>query len=110
MRPRGYTHPVGTALAVAGTLTVAGAALAAGPAATGAVTAASRAISLNPGPAAADQAAVAYVQRHYRGDGLVRVLATEPDVERGRAVYDVRLTAPDHVTYVAHVSRATDVV
>ncbi len=38
------------------------------------------------------------------------VLTTEPDTERGQAVYDVRVLAPNHATYVAHVSRATGAV
>ena len=62
------------------------------------------------GPKAADRAAVAYVRQHYRGTARVRVLATERDVERGYRVYDVRLVAPNHITYVAHVSRVSDKV
>ncbi|MHB1874718.1 MAG: hypothetical protein ACYCPF_07680 [Streptosporangiaceae bacterium] len=62
------------------------------------------------GPKAADRAAVAYVRQHYRGTARVRVLATERDVERGYRVYDVRLVAPNHISYVAHVSRVSDKV
>lgn len=62
------------------------------------------------GPAAADQAAIRFIGQHYPGTGAARVLATEPDTERGQAVYDVRVLAPDHLTYVAHVSRAAGTV
>ncbi|MHB1593409.1 MAG: hypothetical protein ACYCO9_06995 [Streptosporangiaceae bacterium] len=62
------------------------------------------------GPKAADRAAVAYVRQHCRGSARVRVLATERDVERGYRVYDVRLAAPNHIIYVAHVSRVSDKV
>lgn len=58
------------------------------------------------GPAAADRAAISYAKVHYRGSTAARVLATEPDTERGRAVYDVRVLAPNGAVYVVHVSRA----
>jgi hypothetical protein len=58
------------------------------------------------GPAAADRAAISYAKAHYPGSTAARVLATEPDTERGRAVYDVRVLAPNGAVYVAHVSRA----
>lgn len=61
-------------------------------------------------PAAADRAAAAYVQAHYPGAGTTRVLATEPDTDRGVAVYDVRIAAPDAVIYVVHVQRSNDAV
>lgn len=59
------------------------------------------------GPAAADRAATAYVRTRHPGPGGIRVLATEPDTERGVAVYDVRVLAPDRAIYVVHVQRAT---
>lgn len=62
------------------------------------------------GASGADQAAISYVASHYPGPGQARVLATEPDTERGQAVYDVRVLAPDGTVYVVHVSRAGDAV
>ncbi|MDA8399966.1 MAG: hypothetical protein M0008_07970 [Actinomycetota bacterium] len=61
-------------------------------------------------PTGADQAAVAYVDTHYPGTGAARVLKTEPDLEHGVAVYDVRVVAPNGVTYVVHVQRSNDLV
>ncbi len=63
-----------------------------------------------PGPAAADSAAAAYIQGRHPGPGTTRVLATEPDTDRGTAVYDVRILAPDAVVYVVHVQRGTGTV
>ncbi|MDA8057169.1 MAG: hypothetical protein M0032_04235, partial [Actinomycetota bacterium] len=63
-----------------------------------------------PGPAAADQAALAYVAVHDPGAGTATVLKTEPDVERGVAVYDVRVVAPDGAILVVHVQRSNGVV
>ncbi len=62
------------------------------------------------GPAAADQAAAAFVQAHHAGSGTTRVLATEPDDEQGVAVYDVRILAPDNLVYEVHVRRSDDTV
>ena len=62
------------------------------------------------GGAAADRSAVSYVGAHYKGARTTLVLATEPDTERGKAVYDVRVVAPNGTTYVVHVSRANAVV
>ena len=90
-------------------------AAAAGAAGTGASTAAHaarlQASRLGPvGPAAADRAAISYISAHHRGPGAARVLATEPDTDRSQAVYDVRVLAPDRITYVVHVSRASGAV
>ncbi len=62
------------------------------------------------GAAGADQAAVHYVDSHYPGPGTARVTRTEPDVERGVPVYDVRVVAPDGTIYVVHVRQAGDAV
>jgi hypothetical protein len=62
------------------------------------------------GASGADQAAAHYVDIHYPGAGTARVLKTEPDVERGVPVYDVRILAPDGTTYVVHVRQAGDAV
>lgn len=62
------------------------------------------------GGAAANRSAVSYVDAHYKGARTTLVLATEPDTERGKAVYDVRVVAPNGTTYIVHVSRATAIV
>lgn len=62
------------------------------------------------GPGAADRAAISYVTAHHPGQGTARVLATEPDTERGKPVYDVRVLAPDGATYEVHISRASTAV
>ena len=62
------------------------------------------------GPAAADHAVVSYVTAHHPGPGTARVLATEPDTDRGQAVYDVRVLAPDGFIYEVHVSQASGAV
>ncbi len=62
------------------------------------------------GPAGADQTAVSYVNSHYPGGGAAQVLKSEPDVERGVPVYDVRVVAPNGTTYVVHVQRSNDAV
>jgi hypothetical protein len=61
-------------------------------------------------PAAADQAAATYASTHHPGPGPVRVLATEPDTDRGIAVYDVRVLAPNRTVYVVHVQRGNTTV
>ena len=62
------------------------------------------------GGAAADRSAVSYIDAHYKGTRTTLVLATEPDSERGKAVYDVQVVAPNGTTYVVHVSRANAIV
>ncbi len=62
------------------------------------------------GPASADHAAAAFIQARHGGPGSVRVLSTEPDVEHGVAVYDVRILGPDGVVYVVQVQRGNDKV
>lgn len=63
------------------------------------------------GPAAADRAAAAYVAAHHPGPGRARVLATEPDdTDRGQAVWDVQVVAPNGTRYEVHVSRASGAV
>jgi hypothetical protein len=62
------------------------------------------------GASGADQAALSYVDSHYPGAGTAQVLKTEPDVERGVPVYDVRVLAPDGTTYVVHVRQVGDAV
>lgn len=62
------------------------------------------------GPAAAGQSALSYASAHHPGPKAARVLATEADTDRGRAVYDVRVLAPDGITYVVHISRASNAV
>ncbi|GAC1565479.1 MAG: hypothetical protein NVS3B14_03340 [Ktedonobacteraceae bacterium] len=61
-------------------------------------------------PPAADKTAIQYVDTHYPGSGKARVLATEPDVDRGVAVYDVRIQAPNGAIYVVHVQRSNNAV
>ncbi len=102
MRVKKAVISAGSAAAVAGTAAVIGL--------TGITSAMAAPANSLYGPKAADRAAVAYVRQHYRGTAQVRVLATERDVERGYRVYDVRLVAPNHITYVAHVSRVSDKV
>ncbi len=60
------------------------------------------------GAAGTDQAAVSYVDSHYPGPGTARALKTEPDVERGVPVCDVRVLAPNGTTYVVHVQQSND--
>ncbi len=60
------------------------------------------------GASGADQVAVNYVDTHYPGAGTAQVLKTEPDIERGVPVYDVRVLAPDGTTYAVHVRQAGD--
>jgi hypothetical protein len=61
-------------------------------------------------PPAADRAAIRYVDAHYPGSGQARVLQTEPDVDRGVAVYDVRIQAPNGTIYVVHVQQSNNAV
>ena len=58
----------------------------------------------------ADQVAIQYVVTHYPGKGQARVLETEADVDRGVAVYDVRVLAPNGTMYVVHVQRSNTAV
>ena len=100
---------VGGASALAGATTLtAGAAYANAPAPQAANVQASHPYIV--GGAAADRSAVSYVDAHYKGTRTTLVLATEPDTERGKAVYDVRVVAPNGATYVVHVSRANAIV
>ena len=62
------------------------------------------------GAGGADQAAVSYVDSHYPGPGAAHVLKTETDVDRGVAVYDVRVVAPSGTTYVVHVQQSNGAV
>ncbi|HET9061554.1 MAG TPA: hypothetical protein VFN61_16700 [Acidimicrobiales bacterium] len=62
------------------------------------------------GAAGADQAAVSYVDRHDPGPGAAQVFTTEPDVDRGIRVYDVRVLAPNGTTYVVHIQQSNDAV
>ncbi|MHB1598114.1 MAG: PepSY domain-containing protein [Acidimicrobiales bacterium] len=62
------------------------------------------------GAGSADQAAVNYVDSHYPGPGAAQLLKTEPDVDRGVAVYDVRVAAPNGTTYVVHVQQSNEAV
>lgn len=62
------------------------------------------------GPAGADQAALRYFARHDPGPGTAQVQKTEPDVERGVPVYDVRVLAQNGTTYVVHVRQSNDTV
>lgn len=61
-------------------------------------------------PAAADGAAVSYVTTNDPGNGQAHVLKTEPDVEHGVSVYDVRVLAPNGSIYVVHVQQSNDAV
>ncbi len=56
---------------------------------------------------AADQAALTYVDQHFPGAGTAAVLKTEADTERGVAVFDVSVKAPNGSTYSLAV-RASD--
>lgn len=56
----------------------------------------------------ADRTAIAYVRARHRGSCRARVLHTEPDVERGVRVFDVRTVAPNGTVYVVHVKRSND--
>ncbi|MCL4543638.1 MAG: PepSY domain-containing protein [Chloroflexi bacterium] len=62
------------------------------------------------GPTAADNAAISYVDATYPGSGQASILKTEPDVDRGVAVYDVRVLAPNGTTYVVHIQQSNDTV
>lgn len=57
-------------------------------------------------PQRADRAAIAWVKAHHPGACRARVLQTEADVERGRAVFDVRTAAPNGTVYVVQVARS----
>ncbi|MHB1493260.1 MAG: PepSY domain-containing protein [Thermoplasmataceae archaeon] len=59
---------------------------------------------------AAEQAAVNYVSTHYSGNGTAKILKVENDTEKGVAVFDINILAPNGSVYVVHVSRATDQV
>jgi hypothetical protein len=63
-----------------------------------------------PGGGSADQAAVNYVDSHHPGPGAAQLLKTEPDVDRGVPVYDVRVVAPNGTAYVVHVQQSNDAV
>ena len=57
---------------------------------------------------AAEQAAIAYVDQHYPGNGTAQVLKVENDTENGTAVVDVTVLAPNGHTYDVEVNHATD--
>ncbi|MHB1469241.1 MAG: PepSY domain-containing protein [Solirubrobacteraceae bacterium] len=72
--------------------------------------AAAQGVAATPSAAAAERTAVHYVDSHHSGRGSARVLAAEPDVDRGVPVFDVRVLAPNGATYVVHVARSNDAV
>lgn len=53
-------------------------------------------------------AALAYVTTTYPGNGTARVQKTEPDVDGGVAVFDVRVLAPNGTIYVAQVAQSSN--
>lgn len=59
------------------------------------------------GATAADQAALAYANANYTGSGTASVVKTESDTEKGVAVFDVSVLAPNASTYTV-VVRASD--
>jgi len=61
-------------------------------------------------PPPADKVATQYVVTHYPGKGQARVLETEADIDRGVAVYDVRILAPNGTIFVVHVQRSNNTV
>ena len=60
--------------------------------------------------ATADQVALADVARIAPGAGQARILRTEPDVEHGVAVYDVRVLAPNGTIMVVQVRQSDQAV
>ncbi len=64
------------------------------------------AASSAPGPVGADQAAIAYVDARYPGTGTAQVIQTEPDTDRGVAVYDIRIQAPDGTIHLLQLRRS----
>ena len=60
------------------------------------------------GALGADHAALNYVDSHHPGPGTADVLKTEPDVDRGVPIYDVRVVAPNGTTDVVHVQQSND--
>lgn len=106
---------VGTALGVATLMTVgAGASSPRQPAAVVHLSAHSarsvRVAHTSGDTAAADQAAIAYVNANDAGSATANVLSTVADVEAGVPVYDIRIVAPNGSTYVVHVQQSNDVV
>ncbi|MHB1500139.1 MAG: PepSY domain-containing protein [Candidatus Dormibacteria bacterium] len=63
-----------------------------------------------PAAAAADNAAVSYVDQKYPGSATAVVLKTESDTEHGIPVYDVQVTAPNGSTYSLSVQVSNDTV
>ncbi|MHB1709115.1 MAG: PepSY domain-containing protein [Thermoplasmataceae archaeon] len=58
----------------------------------------------------AEQAAINYVNAHYQGNGTSKILKVENDTEKGVAVYDIKVLAPNGTAYVVQVSQSTDQV
>ncbi len=58
----------------------------------------------------ADHAAITYVNAHYQGNGTAKILKVENDTEKGVAVYDIKVLAPNGTAYVVQVSQSTDQV
>ncbi len=60
--------------------------------------------------AAADQAAISYVDRNFTGTATAAVLKTEADTDHGVPVYDVRVQAPNGTTYSLSIRTSNDSV
>ncbi len=102
---------LGAAAGVAGASAAMAAAGGAGPGTIAPAALVQRSAEGGVGPAAADRAAAAYVTAQHPGPGAARVLATEPDdTDRGQAVWDVQVLAPNGTAYEVHVSRASGAV
>lgn len=102
---------LGSAAAVAGAGTALAAAGQADPATTAPAARVHLTRTTGVGRTAADRAAAAYVTAHYPGSGRAQVLATEPDdTDRGQAVWDVQVLAPNGTRYEVHVSMASGTV
>ena len=102
---------IGTAL---GAVAVAGGAaaivLTTGGASAAIPTKVSLASASSPGAAAADQAALSYVDQRFTGAGAAAVLKTEADTEHGVPVYDVLVKAPNGTIYSLSIRTSNDSV
>ncbi|MCL5785047.1 MAG: hypothetical protein M1151_00045 [Candidatus Thermoplasmatota archaeon] len=58
----------------------------------------------------AEQAAIAYVDQHYQGNGTAKLLKVESDTENGTAVVDVTVLAPNGHAYDVEVNQSTNAV
>ncbi len=81
-----------------------------GTVASGAAGHLAQASTLSSNMTSAEQAAVAYIDQHYAGNGTTKILKIENDTENGTAVVDVTVLAPNNNTYSVEVSLSTNAV